>query len=207
MKASDCPPHFTDFLNDLLEIVDGSTDADAEKDKELHDFTSGRLNLDCLDLLSHAERLLLVIQKWRMAGEQHTVEILEKGGTAAMDAHIQEDIRAGRAPEWAFFDPGAWDPESSDYGRLLDIQDLPDSAKLFLCNTIDTSAFQIDSALDGQPDYELGLFVESYTYLEPSEIISHMTRLLLQHSSSGKEPLESLNRIDISKASSDIWKP
>jgi hypothetical protein len=207
MKASDCPPHFTDFLNDLVKTVDGSTDADAEKDKELRDFTSGRLKLDVLELLSHAERLLLVVQKWRMAGEQHTVEILEKGGMAAMDAYIQEDIRAGRAPEWAFFDPAAWDPESSDYGRLLDIQDLPDSAKLFFCNTIDTSAFQIDPDLDGQPDYELGLFVESYTYLEPAEIISHAARLLLQHTSSGKEPLESFNRIDISKFNSEIRKP
>jgi hypothetical protein len=162
-------------------MIDGSTDADAEKDKELRDFISGITNLDLFDALAHVERLLSVIQKWRMAGEQHTVEILEKGGMVAMDAHIQEEIRAGRAPEWAFFDPGAWDPESSDYGRLLEIQDLPDSAKLFFCKTVDSLALQIKPIIDGQADSDLDFFIEGDTYLEPAEITAHITRLLIKY--------------------------
>ena len=162
-------------------MIDGSADSDESKDKELADFTSGRVNLDFFDALSHVERLLLVLQKWRMAGEQHTVEILEKGGMAAMNAQIQEDIRAGRAPEWAFFDPGAWDPESSDYGRLLDIQDLPDSAKSFFCNTVDSLALQNEPIIDGQADSDLNLFIEGDTYLEPAEIMAHITRLLIKY--------------------------
>lgn len=169
-------------MNDLVEMIEGSVDADAAKDEELVDFTSCRIELDFFDVLSHAERLLLVLQKWRMTGEQDTVEILKKEGVGAIKAEINRDIAAGHLPAWAFFDLAAWESaaEESEYGRLLNIQDLPDSAKLFFCSTIDISAFQIDPALDGQPDYELGLFVESYTYLNPEEITGHMTRLLLE---------------------------
>ena len=162
-------------------MIDASTDADAAKDKELRDFISGVANLDLFDVLSHVERLLSVIQKWRMAGEQDTVELLEKGGMAAVNAQINELISAGRAPEWAFFDPGAWDPESSDYGRLLEIQDLPDSAKSFLCNTVDSLALQIEPIIDGQADSDLNLFIEGDTYLEPAEITAHITRLLIKY--------------------------
>lgn len=164
-------------------MIDGSADKDAEQDKELGDFISGRSNLYLLDVLSHVERLLLVLQKWRMAGEQDTVELLEKGGVAAVEAQLEELIRLGRAPSEAFFDIAAWTDvaEDSEYGRLLNIQDLPDSARSFFEKRIGDSEFQIDPDRDGMPDYELYLFKESHTYLEPAEITAHMTRLLIKY--------------------------
>lgn len=95
-----------------------------------------------------------------------------------MHAHFEQAIRKGRAPAEAFFDPGAWDPESSDYGRLLNIQDLPDSAKLFFCNFIEMSEYEINQELEGLPDYELYLFLETLEYLDPKEIVLHMNRVL-----------------------------
>jgi hypothetical protein len=180
MKASDCPPHFADFLNDLVEIVDGSTDADAEKDKELVDFVSGTIDLSLSQILSHIERLLLVVQKWGMAGIKDWLDLLEKGGEAAVHADIELAIREGRAPADMFFDWAAWGGavEDSEYGRLLNIQDLPDSARSFLCNFIDTSEYQIDPELEGLPDYELYLFLESLEHLDPAAIIALVKRLL-----------------------------
>jgi hypothetical protein len=170
-------------LNDLVEMIEGSVDADAAKDKELVDFTSGRIELDFFDVLDHAERLLLVLQKWRMTGVQDTVEILKKEGVGAIEAEIDRDIAAGHLPSWAFFDLAAWEgaAEDSEYGRLLNIQDLPDSARSFIEDRIGESEFQIDPERDGMPDYELYLFMESHTYLDPEEITSHITRLLLKY--------------------------
>jgi hypothetical protein len=183
MKASDCPPHFTDFLRELVEIVNGSTDTDAEKDKELVDFVSGTIDLSLSEILSHIERLLLLVQKWGMAGIKNWLELLEKGGEAAVHADIELAIREGRAPADMFFDWAAWGQgvDESEFGRLLSIQDLPDSALAFFCNTIDISGFQIDPDLDGQPDYELGLFLESISYLEPAGITAQIARLLKEH--------------------------
>ena len=184
MKASDCPPHFTDFLNDLLEIVDGSTDADAEKDKELRDFVSGTIELSSLQILSYLERLLFVVQKWGMDGIKDWLELLEKGGEAAVHADIELAIREGRAPADMFFDWAAWGGavEESENGLLLNIQDLPDSARLFFCNFIDVSKYQIDPALEGLPDYELYLFLEGIEYLDPVTIIAQVKRLLEEYS-------------------------
>lgn len=187
IKASDCPPYFIEFLKDLVEMINSSADQDAEKDKELDDFVSGEVSLDLLDVISHAERLLLVLQKWTMAGFQVTVALLEKGGVATIEAQLEEAIRLGQAPSEAFFDIAAWTDvaQDSEYGRLLNIQDLPDSARSFLLNSIGQSEFQIDPDLEGIPDYDLSLFVEGLTYLEPLEITSHLTRLIIKYFSNG----------------------
>jgi hypothetical protein len=164
-------------------MIDGSADANAEKDRELGDFTSGIINLDLREILSHAERLFSVIQKWRMVGEQNTVELLEKSGIAAIHAETDRDIAAGHLPSWAFFDLAAWEGavEDSEYGRLLNIQDFPNSARLFIEDRIGDSNFQIDSDLEGQSDYELYLFMEGHTYLEPAAIIAQVKRLLEEY--------------------------
>ncbi len=170
-------------MNDLVKTVDGSTDADVEKDKELADFVSGTIDLSLSEILWQIERLLFVIQKWGMAGIKDWLELLEKGGEAAVHADIELAIREGRAPADMFFDWAAWGQgvDESEFGRLLNIQDLPDSALAFFCNTIDISGFQIDPDLDGQPDYDLGLFLESLSYLEPAEITAHIARLLNEY--------------------------
>ncbi len=170
-------------MNDLVEMIDGSTDADAEKDKEVRDFISGITNLDLFDALAHVERLLSVIQKWRMTGEQDTLETIRKQGVGAIHAEIDRGIAAGHLPSWAFFDLAAWEgaAEDSEYGRLLNIQDLPDSARSFIEERIGESEFQIDPEREGMPDYELYLFMEGHTYLEPAEITAHITRLLIKY--------------------------
>jgi hypothetical protein len=164
-------------------MIDGSADSDESKDRELVDFTSGRFNLDFFDALSHVERLLLVLQKWRMAGEQDTLEMIRKEGVGAIHAEIDRGIAAGHLPSWAFFDLAAWEgaAEDSEYGRLLNIQDLPDSARSFIEERIGESEFQIDPEREGMPDYELYLFMEGHTYLEPTEVTAHITRLLIKH--------------------------
>jgi hypothetical protein len=164
-------------------MIDGSADSDESKDRELVDFTSGRFNLDFFDALSHVERLLLVLQKWRMAGEQDTLEMIRKEGVGAIHAEIDRGIAAGHLPSWAFFDLAAWEGavEDSEYGRLLNIQDLPDSARSFIEERIGESEFQIDPEREGMPDYELYLFMEGHTYLEPTEVTAHITRLLIKH--------------------------
>lgn len=183
INSSDCPPHFTEFLNDLANTVGSIYAEDEERNNEIRDFTSGKVELRLDQILSYLERILLVLQKIKMDGEQQTVELLQKGGVAAIQAELDKDIAAGHLPSWAFFDLAVWEgaAEDSDFGRLLNIQDFPDSAKLFFCDTIDISAFEIDPDLDGQPDYELGLFVESLTYLEPAKITAHITRLLMKY--------------------------
>lgn len=164
-------------------MIDGSVDANTEKDREIGDFTSGIIDLNLFGILSHTERLFSVIQKWRMAGERETAELLEKSGIAAIHAETDRDIAAGHLPSWAFFDLAAWEGavEDSEYGRLLNIQDFPNSARLFIEDRIGDSIFQIDSNLEGQPDYELYLFMEGHTYLEPAAIIAQVKRLLEEY--------------------------
>ena len=164
-------------------MIDGSVDANAEKDREIGDFTSGIIDLNLFGILSHTERLFSVIQKWRMAGERETAELLEKSGIAAIHAETDRDIAAGHLPSWAFFDLAAWEGavKDSEYGRLLNIQDFPNSARSFIEDRIGDSNFQIDSDLEGQSDYELYLFMEGHTHLEPAAIIAQVKRLLEEY--------------------------
>jgi len=184
INAADCPPYFTEFLNDLAETIGMIHPEDEDRNNEVKNFTSGKVDLRLDQLLSYLERLLLVMQKMNMDGEKQTVELLEKGGVSAIQAEIDRDIASGHLPSWAFFDLAAWEgaAEDSEYGRLLNIQDFPDSARSFIEDRIGDSIFQIDAELEGQPDYDLYLFVESHTYLEPAAIITHVKRLLEEYS-------------------------
>lgn len=150
---------------------------------EVRDFTSGKAELRLVQILSYLEHLLLVMQKMNMDGERQTVDLLEKGGVAAIQASIDRDIAAGHLPSWAAFDLAAWEGavEESEYGRLLNIQDFPDSARSFFENRLGGSEFQIDPEREGLPNYELYLFMESHKFLEPAEIIVHVKRLLNEY--------------------------
>ena len=183
MNAADCPPHFTELLNDLAETVGMIYPEDEARTNEIKNFTSGKVELLLVQILSYLERLLLVVQKMNMDGERQTVEILQKGGVAAIQAEIDRDIAAGHLPSWAFFDLAAWEgaAEDSEYGHLLNIQDFPDSARSFLENRIGEKEFQIDPEREGLPNYELYLFMESHKYLEPGEVMNHITRLLQEY--------------------------
>jgi hypothetical protein len=183
INAADCPPYFTEFLNDLAETIGMIHPEDEDRNNEVKNFTSGKVDLRLDQLLSYLERLLLVMQKMNMDGERQTVELLQKGGVAAIQAEIDRDIAAGHLPSWAFFDLAAWEgaAEDSEYGRLLNIQDFPDSARSFLENRIGESEFQIDPEREGLPNYELYLFMESHKYLEPGEVMNHITRLLQEY--------------------------
>lgn len=163
-----------------MNITEGSSDLNVKKANELTDFISGFAAIRLSQILAHAEQLLSVIQKWKMAEIDHWLELLESGGEIAVHADIEHSKREGRAPAEMFFDSTAWgiEVEDSECGRKLNIQDLPDSARSFLFTFIQNSEFQIDSDLEGMPDYQLNLFLESFEYLSPEEIVSHINRLL-----------------------------
>jgi len=155
------------------------SDYDAEKDSEISDFADNRIALHFSIILSYMVIKLLDLQKQGMEGVSHWLELLQTGGVSAVEADIDHAIREGHAPADMFFDPAAWDDrvQDSEYGRLLSIHDLPVSAKAFFENSIDLSKYEIDPDLDGQPDYDLYLFLEGIICFEPTEIISQVARV------------------------------
>lgn len=179
IKAAECPPHFIQFLHELLEMA-GFTSVKAEmKNAEISNFAAGNLALHLGEILNYIDRSLFVIQKRGIDGVQDWLQLLQTGGVAAIESDIDNAIREGRAPADMFFDLAAWESEveDSDYGRLLNIQDLPTSTRAFFENLIDPSKYEIDPDLEGQPDYALFLFLEGLTYFEPSEITSQVSRV------------------------------
>jgi hypothetical protein len=183
MNAAECPPHFTELLNDLAETIGMIYPEDEARTNEIKNFTSGKVDLPLVQIFSYLERQLLLLQEINMEGEKQTIELLQKDGVAAIQAEIDRDIAAGHLPSWAFFDLAAWEgaAEESEYGRLLNIQDFPDSARLFLENRIGEAEFQIDPEREGLPNYEVFLFMESHKFLEPAEVMNHITRLFEEY--------------------------
>jgi hypothetical protein len=155
------------------------SDYDAEKDSEINDFADGRIALHRPAILIYVLLKLLDLQKQGMEGVSHWRELLQTGGVSAVEADIDHAIREGRAPADMFFDLAAWEDhvQDSEYGRLLSIDDLPVSAKAFFENLIDLSKYEIDPDLDGQPDYDLYLFLEGIVCFEPTEIITQVARV------------------------------
>ena len=179
-NAGECPPHFTQFVNALVEMAGDSSGESDEKNAEILDFTSGKVDLYLSEILNHLERILFAIQKQKMDGVSHWVDLLQAGGVAAVEAEINDAILEGRAPADMIFDSVAWEVgvQESDNGQLLNIQDLPISAEDFFRNLIVPSTFEIDPALEGQPDYALNLFLERLTNLKPTEIVIQISRVL-----------------------------
>ena len=156
---------------------------DSKINLELSNFASGRIELQLSEVLSLVERHLLAIQKQGIDGVRDWLKLLQTGGVAAVEDEIDNAIREGRAPAAMFFDLAVWEAgvQESDYGRLLNIQGLPLSARAFFENLIDLSKYEIDSALEDQPDYVLYLFLEGFSYLEPAEIVTQISRVFKEY--------------------------
>lgn len=183
IKSAECPPFFVNFVSELVEMAGFSLGDDSKINLELSNFASGRIELQLTEILSLIERHLLAIQKQGIDGVRDCLKLLQTGGVAAVEDEIDNAIREGRAPAAMSFDLAVWEVgvQESDYGRLLNIQDLPVSARAFFENLINLSKYEINSALEDQPDYVLYLLLEGFSFFEPAEFVTQISRVFKEY--------------------------
>jgi hypothetical protein len=160
VSAEQCPAHFVQLLNDLMNFGEGAWKVDQEiANLELDNFIEEKINLRISSIFGHVERLLKVVQAFNIVGPNIVEEI---------------ELSIAKDDDYIFWDPAAYGVwlDESEYGSLLSLQELPEIAYHFMVKAIEKLKLS-PSASD--PVYE---FKEGYLHLSPSDITKQFGRLL-----------------------------
>jgi len=166
VSASECPEHFVEFLSDLMNHNDGSWKKDQENENvELAGFIGEKVSLRVSSIFGHVERLLIVIQASQIVGPDALQEM--------------EDLIAKHEDAYMSWDPAAYQDwlDESEYGSLLSLQELPDTARLYLTKIISVIRQDLLQSKEGTLDSDLYHFSQGYAHYSPAVITLHMGRL------------------------------